>query len=118
MKTHTDPKVEKLARTPLFGRFSKRSLREAAALADELDVPQGTQLTIQGERGREVFVLVDGAAEVRQDGELVCELGPGELVGERAVLAGAPRSATVTTTEPTRLLVLTDRDFRRVVAAA
>jgi CRP-like cAMP-binding protein len=118
MKITSNHKVDALSRTRLFRRFSKGSLREVASLADELDVPEGTRLTVQGERGREVFVLVDGAAKVCEDGELVRELGPGEIVGERAVLADAPRSATVTTTEPTRVLVLTDRDFRRVVTAA
>ena len=118
MKITSDHKVDALSRTRLFRRLSKGSLREVASLADELDVPEGTNLTVQGERAREVFVLVDGGAEVREVGELVCELGPGEIGGERAVLADAPRSATVTTTEPSRILVLTDRDFRRVVAAA
>ena len=118
MKITSDHKVDALSRTRLFRRLSKGSLREVASLADELDVPAGTNLTVQGERGREVFVLLEGGAEVREDGELVRELGPGQVVGERAVLAGAPRSATVTTTEPTRILVLTDRDFRRAVAAA
>ncbi|HVS84203.1 MAG TPA: cyclic nucleotide-binding domain-containing protein [Gaiellaceae bacterium] len=118
MRIHADAKVDKLARTDMFGARSKRSLREVASLADELEVPEGTQLTVQGEQGREVFVLVDGAAEVRQDGELLRELGPGEVIGERAVLAGGPRTATVTTTEPSRVLVLTDRDFRRVAPRA
>jgi len=118
MKTRADTKTEKLARTDLFGGCSKRSLREVASLADELEVPEGTQLTVQGEQGREVFVLVDGAAEVRQDGEFLREVGPGEVLGERAVLEDRPRSATVTTTERSRVLVLTGRDFRRVAHCA
>jgi len=118
MKITRNPKVDVLSRTRPFRRLSKDSLREVAALADELDVPAGTRLTVQGERGREVFVLVDGAATVSEDGELVRELGPGALVGELAVLGDRPRSATVTTTEASRILVLTDRAFRRVAPAA
>jgi CRP-like cAMP-binding protein len=52
---------------------------------------------------------------VIKNGRRVACLGPGDFLGEIALLCGAPRNATVTTVSPTRLLVLTDRAFTCVV---
>ena len=70
---------------------------------------------LEGELGREAFVLLSGGAEVRRDGEVVAELGPGDWVGELALLDGGPRTATVTTTAPSDLLVLTRGAFNGVL---
>jgi CRP/FNR family transcriptional regulator, cyclic AMP receptor protein len=52
---------------------------------------------------------------VTQDGKEIAELGGGDWFGEIALLTHRPRTATVTATSPVRVLVLTDRAFRRVV---
>jgi CRP/FNR family transcriptional regulator, cyclic AMP receptor protein len=69
----------------------------------------------EGQRGREFFVLVDGTVRVSRKGRKLAELGPGDWFGEIALLTDTPRTATVTATTPIRVLVLTDRAFRRVV---
>jgi Cyclic nucleotide-binding domain len=55
----------------------------------------GKVLTKQGEPGDEVFLLLDGVLSVDVDGEPVAELGPGAILGERAVLEGGVRTATL-----------------------
>ena len=72
-------------------------------------------MTEEGRPGREFFILVEGAVAVRRSGRRVAELGPGGWFGEIALLTYTPRTATVTTTSPVRLLVISDRAFRRVV---
>jgi CRP-like cAMP-binding protein len=109
-----DAKIERLRRVPLFAGCTPEQLAAIAQLADELEVPAGRRLIREGGRGHEFLVLVDGAAEVRRGGELVCRLGPGDFVGELSLLSGGPRTATVVTTTRTRLLVLTDRAFARI----
>ena len=108
-------KLELLRRVPLFSRCSGRELTRIAAVADELDMPEGRALTREGQPGREFVVLVDGSAEVRRKGRRVNTLGPGDFLGEIALLADRPRTATVTTTAQSRLLVLTGRDFRALL---
>jgi Cyclic nucleotide-binding domain len=56
---------------------------------------KGKALTKQGEPGNEVFLLLDGVLSVEVDGESLAELGPGAILGERAVLEGGVRTSTL-----------------------
>ncbi len=109
-------KADLLKEVPLFSRLSKAELRHVAAVADEVDVDAGRTLTRQGERGRQFLVLVEGEAKVERNGRRVNRLGPGDFFGEIALIAGTPRTATVTAETQAHLLVLTDRAFRRLLA--
>jgi CRP-like cAMP-binding protein len=108
-------KLELLKRVPLFADCSRRELEAVAAIADELAMPAGRDLTKEGARGAEFVVLAEGAADVRRRGRKVNTLGSGDFLGEIALVTGARRTATVRTTAPSRLLVLTAVAFRRVL---
>jgi CRP/FNR family cyclic AMP-dependent transcriptional regulator len=108
-------KLELLRGVPLFADLSKRELESVAAVADELDLPAGRELTREGARGAEFVVIADGAAEVRQGGRRINTLSSGDFLGEIALVTGAPRTATVKTTAPSRLLVLTSTQFRKLL---
>jgi CRP/FNR family cyclic AMP-dependent transcriptional regulator len=110
-----DAKVELLKKVPLFSGCSKNELRELAKTADELDVREGTVLTREGKPGREFFVLIEGTARVTRNGKKIADLGPGDWLGEIALITNSPRTATVTTTSPVDLLAITDRGFHSVV---
>jgi CRP/FNR family transcriptional regulator, cyclic AMP receptor protein len=108
-------KIELLKRIPLFAECTKAELIEVAISADERDAASGQKLTEQGQRGREFFILVEGVVAVRRDGRKLADLGPGDWFGEIAILTYTPRTATVTATSAVRVLVISDRAFRRVV---
>jgi CRP/FNR family cyclic AMP-dependent transcriptional regulator len=108
-------KLDLLRRIPLFAGCTRRELRTLAPLVDELDVAEGKTLIEEGERGREFLVIVEGTASVSRSGHTLRELGPGDWAGELALITERPRTATVVTTSPVRLLVLTDRVFRSVL---
>jgi CRP/FNR family transcriptional regulator, cyclic AMP receptor protein len=108
-------KVELLRRTALFAGCTKAELIEVALSADERAAAEGDRLTEEGRRGREFFVLVDGAVAVARSGRKLADLGPGDWFGEIAILTHKPRTATVTAISPVRVLVISDRAFRRVV---
>jgi CRP-like cAMP-binding protein len=108
-------KVELIKRVPLFSGLSKRELDDVAAIADELSIAEGTELTHEGDAGHEFLVLVEGSADVRRRGRRVNTLGSGDFLGEIALVTGAPRTATVTTTCPARMLVITARDFKALL---
>jgi CRP/FNR family transcriptional regulator, cyclic AMP receptor protein len=108
-------KIDLIKRAPLFARCTKKELEQVAHLADEIDLPEGKNLTVEGEPGREFFVLIEGTADVRRKGRRVNQMKDGDFFGEIALISGAPRTATVTATSPVRALVVTDRDFRTLL---
>jgi CRP/FNR family cyclic AMP-dependent transcriptional regulator len=110
-----DAKLELLRRVPLFHGLGTRELRRVAAVADEIEIPAGRTLTAEGQPGREFVVLVDGDAEVRREGRRLNVLHRGDFLGEIALVSDQPRTATVTTTSPARILLLTARDFRALM---
>ena len=112
MRLHKDAKTNLLKNVPLFAGCSKAELQRIASLADELDLGDGATLIREGERGREFIVIADGTVRVTRNGKQIRELGAGDFIGEIALVADVPRTATVTATSPVRLLVVTDRAFR------
>ena len=109
MALRRDAKIELLKSVPALRGCSKTELRELAKTADEIDLRQGTVLTREGRPGREFFVLIDGTAEVTKKGKKIADLGPGDWLGEIALITDGPRTATVTATSPVDVLVITDR---------
>jgi len=108
-------KIELLKRVPLFERCSQRELGQIAMLADELDLPSARDLTREGASGFEFIILVEGEADVVRGVRVVNELGPGDFVGEIALVSGKPRTATVRTRGPARVLVITASGFRTLM---
>jgi CRP-like cAMP-binding protein len=109
-------KIDVIKRVPLFEHCTKRELALIAKVADEIDLPAGKELTREGEPGREFLVLLTGTADVHKRGAKVAALGPGDFIGEIALLIDVPRTATVATTTPARALVVTAHHFRQVLA--
>ncbi len=101
-----------LRSVPLFESLSSDERRTIAQHADEIEVPEGTELVRQGEFAYEFFVLEEGTADVVRDSERVAELGPGDFLGEMGIVGKAVRNATVVTTSPARAIVMTEQAFR------
>src|SRR5512136_3075374 len=83
------------------------------------EFPAGTVLFREGEPGREMYVIQEGKVNIsKRAGEiekLLSALGPGEFFGEMSILSGAPRSATATCAQDSRLLVIDARTFESMV---
>ncbi len=92
---------------PLFARFG----RELAA---------GEVLFREGEPGDCMFVIQTGAVRITKamagEAKVLAVLGPGEFLGEMAILNGKPRTATATVVEPTRCLLIDARTLEAMVA--
>jgi CRP/FNR family transcriptional regulator, cyclic AMP receptor protein len=111
-----DPKIRpdphELARMPLFESLSEEQLKAVASLAKVVRVEAGRRLIGAGTPGYSFFVVQEGAVSVTSGDEQLAELGPGDFFGEIALLGEGERTATVTTTSPVRLMVMTQSDFR------
>lgn len=110
-------KVELLRSVPLFSHLSNRHLGELAKHSEELYAEPGRVLAREGETGAELFVIASGKARVTRRGKELASLGPGEFVGEMALLDNQRRSATVTAEEPMVLLVIGAREFKPLLRA-
>ncbi|MDO9708137.1 mechanosensitive ion channel family protein [Paracraurococcus lichenis] len=89
-----------LRRIPLFAGFPAEERAALEAALQERLVPRGAVVVRQGEAGDSLFLLAEGALEVRavREGTEMApdRLVPGEVFGEMSLLTGQPRSATVT----------------------
>jgi CRP-like cAMP-binding protein len=110
-----DEKLDLLHGVPLFAGLDRRHLERLGMLTEEVDVPAGKVLIRQGEHGDDLMIIVSGTVGVDRNGARVNQLGPGDLFGEIALIAGGPRTATITAEAPARLLVVNRRDFHALM---
>jgi di/tricarboxylate transporter/CRP-like cAMP-binding protein len=111
-----DAVVSTLRNVPLFAELPRDVLARLVSELEELELAAGQMVFSQGEPGDALFVVTSGAVEVREERggptQRVAILGPGDCVGEMALVTGDPRSATVVTLADTRLLRLEKDRFR------
>ncbi len=109
MRIARDPKIELLARLPLFEGLSTEQLAEISAAAEHITVPRFRDITREGAEGDLVYVIVHGMVQVKRGARLLAYLQDGDVVGELSVLDRTPRTATVTTVTDTDLLLIDRR---------
>ena len=95
---------------PLFADLAAEDVAELAAVATELRFDAGATITQEGEFGHAVFAIERGTADVVSNEQVVGTVGPGDVIGEIAVLASGRRTATVVATSPVELIALFKRD--------
>jgi voltage-gated potassium channel len=103
-----------VARVPLFSRLDAASIADLVGILRARTVPAGTTIIRRGERGDAMYLIASGGVEVESAAGKV-RLKEGDFFGEMALLSREPRSATVTATRATDLLVLDADDFLRLV---
>jgi cAMP-dependent protein kinase regulator len=117
---HTLERAAMLRRLPLFAELDGLQIQRMAAQMELEELEGGTVFIEQDRIGDKFYVVESGKLEVfvSQDGEerTVTQRGPGEYVGEIALLLEVPRTASVRTLEPTRLLVLRKEAFDQLVS--
>jgi CRP-like cAMP-binding protein len=112
-------RADLLRRMPLFAELDAGQIQLIAAQLEEETREPGAVITRQGEIGETFYIIESGRVQVSvvQDGEekVIARRGPGEYVGEIALLLKTPRTATVTALTPTQMLTLHSDDFERLV---
>jgi CRP-like cAMP-binding protein len=103
-----------LTTVPLFASLSETELQQLAPLFEPRDVSEGVELAGEGASGYSFYILADGAADVTHGDTVLAQIGPGDFFGEGAILGDGRRHATVTTTSPSKLLVMFGTSFRRM----
>jgi hypothetical protein len=99
------PAVTTAVESGLERELSASVMREGKQL-ERRNLEQGSALVTEGEEGRELFLLLDGVVDIEVNGDRVAEIGPGALLGERALLEGGKRTATIWAKTPIRVAVV------------
>jgi CRP/FNR family cyclic AMP-dependent transcriptional regulator len=110
-------KVELLRNVPLFSGLSAKELMSLSRLMDEIDLKPGTVIIREGNTGGEFFIVLEGTIEVKRKGRRLARLGPGDYLGEIALIDHGPRTATAMVETEARLLVLASREFHSMLAS-
>jgi cyclic nucleotide-binding protein len=96
--TEVETELERELSTTIMRGGSKPTIRQLGV---------GQNLVAQGDSGDELFLLLDGVLSVEVDGKALAEVGPGAILGERALLEGGRRTATLRAVTPCRVAVAT-----------
>jgi CRP-like cAMP-binding protein len=109
-------RVEALQDVPLFSELSLWSLERIARVASEVEIPAGRVLIEPNAKGSGMFLIRDGTVVVHLRGSRQRELGPGDVVGELALLRrDGARSARVQAKTPVRCFAIDRESFRRLL---
>ena len=105
----------------LFSGASRSELAVIGRQLTRLNIAAGTVLVREGSRGDEFMIVLEGEAEVSQGGRAIATIGPGDLVGEMALLhedRQGRRNATVTALSDMVIYAGSPSEFRQILDAA
>ena len=99
------PAMTTAVESELERELSASIMREGKKL-ERRKLEEGDALVTEGEEGGELFLLLDGIVDIEVNGDRIAEIGPGALLGERALLEGGKRTATIWAKTPLRVAVV------------
>jgi serine/threonine protein phosphatase PrpC/CRP-like cAMP-binding protein len=108
-------KREVLANMPLFSRLTERELLRVMQAVEVREYKDGDAVIREGDKGDELFIVLEGKVRVARGEQVLTHLGPGEHVGEMALIRSVPRSATVTAVGPAELIAIRRADFFEIL---
>jgi len=111
--------VEVLRGLPYFTDLPLALLDQVCRQSEKIDVADETTIIEEDSLSEDMFVIVDGQLRVTKHGHdrevVLATLGPGEVVGEIALLDNAPRTASVTTNVPSTLIRIPAEAFESLI---
>src|SRR2546430_16564544 len=113
-----DQLVQFLKNVKLFAELAPETLAKLGTCLKTAEFPPAEVIVREGAPGVSMYIIKAGMVEVRKKDPatgidfLVAQLGAGAAVGEMSLLTGKPRSATVSTVQPTVVFTLQRAGFR------
>jgi len=108
-------KREVLAKMPLFARLTERELLRVMQAVEVREFADGGVVIKEGDKGDELFIVLDGHVRVMRGEAVLTDLGAGEHVGEMALIRSVPRSATVVAVGAAELIAIRRADFFEIL---
>ena len=103
--------VELIENNPIFRGIPAKVLARLVKMAKPREYQPGELVVEQGKAGTEFFVILSGLVEVIQSGDTLVTLGPGQGVGEIALVERVPRTATIRALEKLTVLCFERKVF-------
>jgi CRP-like cAMP-binding protein len=115
-----DEFVEVVQTEPLFVGFSREQTAILAGYLDCYGVPSKSVVVREGDEGDFLAILVTGSARIvktfKDSEEIICELKPGDMIGEMSLVDGQRRFASCITVDPCDFAVLTNENLHKLLA--
>ena len=108
-------KREILAKMPLFRTLAETELRRIIQVTEVVTYSDGQNLINEGERGEELYIVLEGTVDVIRNGSTVTSLKAGEHFGEMALIRSQPRSATIRSNGESVALIIRRLDFFEIL---
>lgn len=107
--------LDTLKQVPLFRELSYQQLVRIMNLASVRPMTAAEMLFEEGDLSRDMYVILRGAVKVVSGGAAIMELGPGDHVGEMALIDDLPRDAGALVTESGKALRISRREFEQIL---
>jgi len=101
------PQPERLARLNRLESLSNNDLQKVIAAGRHVNLPADWALIQEKTPADKAYLIVDGEVSVRQHGEEIARLGPGDVIGEMAIVRHKLRSASVVSLTPLEVIHFT-----------
>ena len=106
--------ASRLKEISLFARLSQRERNKLTPRLREVEIPRGDHLVDEGQFGYEFFVIEEGRAAVVSGSRHVADLGPGDFLGEIALVRRGLRTASVIATSDIKAVVMGQDEFQEM----
>jgi PPM family protein phosphatase len=104
-----------LSKMPLFSRLGERELLRVMQSVEVREYKDADVIIREGDKGDELFIVLDGKVRVTRGEQTLLDLGPGEHVGEMALIRSVPRSASVIAVGAASLIAIRRADFFEIL---
>lgn len=101
----------------LFRFFDSEEITTLADSIEELDIPADTVLCTEGAPGQDMYILIQGALQILKGKRAITTIHPIDYIGEMAIIEEKPRSATVISSTPAKLLRITSEQFKHYLSS-
>ena len=99
-----------------FDSFTPQEVARISAAGTAVKVPEGWSPIWEKTPADKAYILLEGTASVRRGGEEIARLGPGDIMGEAAIVNHSLRTASIVALTPLEMIHFTDEAVRRLCA--
>lgn len=97
-----------------FAMFKPSEIARISASGTRVTLPKGWAPIRENTTADKAYVILDGTVSIRHDGQEIAELGPGDIIGEAAIINRSLRTASIVATSPLELIHFTSEALRRL----